>query len=209
MSRLPLFPLPIVLLPGTALPLHIFEPRYRTMVARCREEQSPFGLVFHDPDVHGPFLIEEGRVGTEAHIEVFHELPDGRSLILVRGGERFRIREELEATEPYYQAVVESYPDRTSGPLAPDALAERRRRSADLLQRAVEAVGGEMDGVPELDSEHDVSFQLARYLQINASWLQSLLELRDESERLERLDAIFRAAIDGRRQAGEPPDQPR
>ena len=207
MSRLPLFPLPIVLLPGTAMPLHIFESRYRRMVARCRDEHSPFGLVFHDPDLHGPFMIDEGRVGTEAHIEVFHALPDGRSLILVRGGERFRIRDELEASEPYYQAVVERYTDRTPATLSPDTLADRRRRSADLLRGAVEAVGGEMDGVPELDAEHDVSFRLARYLQINASWLQALLELRDESERLERLDAIFRAAIEGRPRGG-PPVQP-
>jgi Lon protease-like protein len=179
------------------MPLHIFEHRYRAMVARCREESRPFGLIYHDPDVHGPFLIEEGRVGTEAHIEVFNALPDGRSLILVRGGERFRIRDGIESDEPYYQAVVESYLDRPSAASA-GTLAERRRRSTELLRRAVQAVGGEMDGIPELDSTIDVSFQLARSLQIDAAWLQALLELQDESARLERLDVIFRAAIEGR-----------
>jgi Lon protease-like protein len=197
MTRLALFPLPVVLLPGTPLPLHILEHRYRAMVARCREESTPFGLIYHDPDVHGPFLLEEGRVGTEAYIEVFNGLPDGRSLILVRGGERFRIRDGIESEEPYYQAVVESYLDRPSAASA-DALAERRRGSAQLLHRAVRAVGGEVEGIPELDSRSDVSFQLARCLQIDARWLQALLELQDESARLERLEVIFRAAIEGR-----------
>ena len=205
MTRLALFPLPIVLLPGTPLPLHIFEQRYRAMVARCREDSKPFGLIYHDPDLHGPFLLEEGRIGTEAHIEVFHGLPDGRSLILVRGGERFRIRDGLESDEPYYEAVVERYSDRTAAGAGASLLVERRRSSTELLRRAVAAVGGETDGIPQLDSSGDISFQLARCLQINAAWLQALLELQDEAARLERLDVIFRAAIEGRGKVS-PPD---
>jgi Lon protease-like protein len=176
-------------------------------VARCREEGIPFGLVYHDPDLQGPFLLEEGRVGTEAHIEVFHGLPDGRSLILVRGGERFRIRDGIESEEPYYQAVVEPYLDRSAGPAQEAWLPERRRRSAELLRRAVAALGGELEGVPEPDSEHDVSFRLARSLQIDPGWLQALLELQNEAERLERLDVIFRAAIEGRARGAPPPPE--
>ena len=202
MSRRPLFPLPIVLLPGTALPLHIFEPRYRKMVAHCRDQEGPFGLIYHDPDVHGPFLIESGRVGTDAYIEVFHALPDGRSLILVRGGERFSIREEIASAEPYYEAWVDPYVDERPSSTALAGLPERRRLSSELLHRAVESVGGEGEGVPELDFAKDVSFQLARSLQINPSWLQALLELRDELARLERLDVIFRAAVEARRLRG-------
>jgi Lon protease-like protein len=206
LTRLALFPLPVVLLPGTPLPLHIFELRYRAMVARCREESKPFGLIYHDPDLQGPFLLEEGRVGTEAHIEVFHGLPDGRSLILVRGGERFSIRDGIESDEPYYQAVVESYLDRPQPAAAIDLLPGRRRRSSELLRRAVEAVGGAVEGIPELDAAGDVSFQLARCLQINPAWLQALLELKDESARLERLDVIFRAAVEGRGRGALPPE---
>jgi Lon protease-like protein len=205
MTRLALFPLPVVLLPGTPLPLHIFEQRYRAMVARCREESKPFGLIYHDPDLHGPFLLEEGRIGTEAHIEVFHGLPDGRSLILVRGGDRFRIRDGLESDEPYYEAVVERYADRPPVGASAAQLAERRKSSTELLHRAIKAVGGETEAIPDLDSSGDVSFQLARCLQINAAWLQALLELHDESARLERLDVIFRAAIEGRGKVS-PPD---
>jgi Lon protease-like protein len=202
MRRLPLFPLPIVLLPGTALPLHIFEIRYRKMVAHCRDQDTPFGLIYHDPDVQGPFLIEPGRVGTEAYIEVFHPLPDGRSLILIRGGDRFQIREEAESAEPYYEAWVDRYLDEPRAFGNDAALRARRRFSTELLHQAVDAVGGEREAVPDADLDRDVSFQLARSLQIAPSWLQALLELKDELARLERLDVIFRAAIEGGRAAG-------
>jgi Lon protease-like protein len=190
----------VVLLPGTAIPLHIFEPRYRRMVARCRQESIPFGLIYHDPDLHGPFLSEAGRVGTEAHIEVCDSLPDGRSLILVRGGERFHIRAEGPTSEPYYQATVERFGDRDPEVLEAKLLREHRRRSIALLTKAVEALGGDPGELPAVDPEGEVSFQLARCLQIDASWLQALLELREESQRLRRLDAVFRAAVRARGQ---------
>jgi Lon protease-like protein len=203
LKRLPLFPLPVVLLPRAALPLHIFEQRYRRLVARCREADAPFGIVYHDPDVHGPFLIEEGQVGTEARIEVFHPLPDGRSLILVRGGERFRIREGIESEEPFYEAVVEAYPDSEPVSGGPLRLEERRRRSLELFRAAVTAVAGSAEESPEPDAGSETSFLLASRLRIDASWLQALLELRDEGARLERLDVIFHAAAS--RRPGHPP----
>jgi Lon protease-like protein len=198
-----LFPLPVVLLPRAALPLHIFEQRYRRLVAHCREAEVPFGIVYHDPDLHGPFLIEEGQIGTEASIEVFHPLPDGRSLVLVRGGERFRIREGIESEEPYYEAVVETYADAGPGPGSQHRLEEQRRRSLELFRAAVTAVAGSAEESPEPDPAHETSFLLASRLRIDASWLQALLELRDEGARLERLDVIFHAAAS--RRPGHPP----
>ena len=198
MRRLPLFPLPVVLLPGTALPLHIFEHRYRRLMAHCLEHDRQFGVVYHDPDQHGPFLSEEGRVGTVAEIEVFHPLPDGRSLVLVRGKPRFRIREGVESGRPYYEAVVEEYPDRPARPHGEEALRERRRRSIELFASAVEAVAGEAEEAPELDPGRETSFPLAGRLRIDVAWLQALLELRDENARLDRLDAVFQAAVDRR-----------
>ena len=79
MNRLALFPLDVVLFPGELIALHLFEPRYRRMVARCLEYDQRFGLIYHDSDRLGPFLIEEGRVGALGEIERHQGLKDSRS----------------------------------------------------------------------------------------------------------------------------------
>ena len=78
MERLPLFPLNSVLYPGTLLPLHIFEERYRSMISRCVEEKVPFGVVLvrSGEEVGGP--AEPYDVGTTARVARLQRLPDGR-----------------------------------------------------------------------------------------------------------------------------------
>lgn len=201
--RLPLFPLPVVLFPGEAMPLHIFELRYRRMVDDCLAADRRFGLLHHDWDEVGPFLNEPGRVGTVAEIEAFRPLPDGRSLIRVRGRNRFRIVREVREGAPYFEAIVDAHED-VEGE-AGDEGVSRRRRSIVLFEAAVRAL--EIDEpLPELDPDREISFSLARRIRIDAAWKQALLELRDEARRLERLDVIFRRALEegaekGRRDA--------
>ena len=84
--RLPIFPLSVVLFPGTPLPLHIFEPRYRQMLADCLAGDRRFGITPAGQDDEMP---EPGTVGCIAEVRVNQELPDGRSNIVVLGGERF------------------------------------------------------------------------------------------------------------------------
>lgn len=190
--RLPLFPLPVVLFPGATMPLHIFESRYREMVARCLETDRRFGLLYHDPDESGPFLNQPGTVGTVALIRRHRPLEDGRSLILVTGEQRFSIADEVEAGNPYFEAVVEPYQDHE--PDDPDALVERRRRSLSLFRAVVEA-SPDTDQLPGWGADRELSFRLAETVKIEPGWQQSLLELQDERRRLERLDVIFRAAL--------------
>ncbi|MCA9739730.1 MAG: LON peptidase substrate-binding domain-containing protein [Gemmatimonadetes bacterium] len=194
MTRIPLFPLPIVLLPEGLLPLHIFEPRYRRMVARCLEYDRRFGLVFHDPDRSGPFLSEPGRVGCVAEIETFELLEDGRSLIVTRGSERFRIVAGAETGTPYYEADVEPYED-VDG-VAPAFLKRRRETSLELFRAVLERLPSGPDGPDGLDADADVSFRLAAALHADADWMQDFLELREEAARLDRLDHVFRAVLD-------------
>jgi len=176
------------------MPLHIFEPRYRRMVARCLEYDRRFGLVFHDWDESGPFLNEPDRIGTVARIEEHRPLPDGRALILVRGEERLRIDDGIESDTAYFEALVEGVPDREPGD--PGALVERRRRSLELFRAVVDALREEDEAVPELDVDRELSFRLAETVEIEPAWQQSLLRLREETRRLERLDAIFQVALD-------------
>ncbi|MEJ2541859.1 MAG: LON peptidase substrate-binding domain-containing protein [Gemmatimonadota bacterium] len=194
MEVLPLFPLPVVLFPGAPMPLHIFEARYRRLVARCLEFDKRFGLLYHDSDVRGPFMNEVGQVGTVALIEDFQPLPDGRSLVLARGMERFEITRGIEQRELFYEAEIQPYPDETRP--RPDAIQVVRERTLELFQAVVQRLDDPPGELPEFDLEADLSFQLAPTVQIDARWQQSLLELRQESHRLERLDAVFQAAVD-------------
>jgi Lon protease-like protein len=194
MMRLPLFPLSVVLFPGMEMPLHIFEPRYRQMVADCLEGDRRFGLLYHDSDELGPFMNESGRVGTVAHIQRFHALPDGRSLILVRGEERFAIDRGLDQEELYYEAEVGPYVD--GGVPTPVGIRKARMQTLELLHAVLETMSTPPDEVPGFDLDRELSFQLAPLIQIDARWRQSLLELQEEAYRLERLDAVFQAAVD-------------
>src|ERR671936_1857315 len=88
---LPIFELPIVILPGELLPLHIFEERYKRMIGHCLETAEPFGVVFRD---------EEGtahRIGCTARVtEVLERFDDGRMNIVVAGEQPFRVLERFE-----------------------------------------------------------------------------------------------------------------
>lgn len=193
MRRLPLFPLPVVLFPGAVLPLHIFEPRYRQMMAFCLEGDKRFGLIFHDPDRSGAFQLDAGEVGCVAEILRFQPLPDGRSLVLTRGRERFRIEDGIESDAAYYEGLVEEYSDFVGNPAE---LEERRRRSIDLFQRVVDSLEEKPDNVPEIDPSRETSWALAQTIRIDPVWQQDLLELRQESARLDRLDTILRAVLE-------------
>ncbi|HEX8904067.1 MAG TPA: LON peptidase substrate-binding domain-containing protein [Longimicrobiaceae bacterium] len=193
MERLPLFPLPIVLLPGAPMPLHIFEPRYRQMVARCVEGDGRFGLVYHDPDREGPFHADEARVGTVARITRYEPLPDGRSLIMCRGEERFVIREEVEGGAPYYEAVVTPYEDEA----APDPrLPARRRQTIALFHRVLREAMSSPPPHPHLDPGREVAFRVAHTIRIDPAWQQRLLETRSERERLEQIDELLRSVLE-------------
>ena len=102
---LPLFPLPVVLFPGVPLPLHIFEPRYRTMLADCMEGDRRFGILYR-PDEAGELALEPGHVGCVAHVESTQPLPDGRSNIIVTGEERFELARCVASSHPCHMDAL-------------------------------------------------------------------------------------------------------
>src|SRR5918993_616422 len=107
-SRLPIFPLSVVLFPGTPLPLHIFEPRYRRMLSDCLAADRKFGITPPGTEREQP---DPGTIGCVAEVRVNQELPDGRSNIVVLGGSRFVVRQELSESRPYLVAAVELFDD--------------------------------------------------------------------------------------------------
>jgi Lon protease-like protein len=183
----------MVLFPGTVVPLHIFEPRYRQMVSEIMEGDRRFGLLYHDSDEAGPFLNEAGRVGTIAEIRRHQPLQDGRSMILVRGVRRFQIGEEFVGDKPYYQAVPAPYEDE---PTEKSELVLRRRRSLVLFKNILQTLPHVPAAMPNFSTKKELSFRLAAVVRMDPFWQRELLEIRNEAERLDRLDPVFQAGIE-------------
>ena len=125
--RIPIFPLSVVLFPGTPLPLHIFEPRYRQMLADCLAGDRRFGITPAGAAREAP---DPGMVGCTAEVRVNQELPDGRSNIVVLGGDRFVVTELLDEPLPYHVASVEPFDD------DPTTAAGRRGGRRDCAPRS-------------------------------------------------------------------------
>lgn len=192
--RLPLFPLPVVLLPGAHMPLQIFEERYRDMLRDTLEGDGRFGMVYHDWDEEGPFVFEEGHVGCVAEIREHQRIEDGRSLIVIEGIERFRIIDAIESDSLYFEGLVGPYRDSTE--MHGDELEARRLESMGLFHSVVASLSERPEALPDLSPEGDISFLLAQTIHIDPEWHQGLLELQDEAARLDRLDRVFLAVLD-------------
>jgi Lon protease-like protein len=181
--RLPLFPLTVVLFPGTALPLHIFEPRYRRLLADCQAGDQRFGIVPFDATREAP---PPGAVGCTAQIHVVQALAEGRANILVGGERRFLVTRYLDEDTPYYLGAVEEFDDQAdSEPSAETIVALRAAYAAYLdLLRAVSDLADDEE-VPA-DSVA-LSFHVAAALQIDHGAKQRLLQERRTDERVSLL----------------------
>jgi len=181
--RLPLFPLTVVLYPGTTLPLHIFEPRYRQLVANCLASDAAFGILRPGVEREAP---PPGTVGCAATIRAHDLLADGRSNILVVGEKRFTVERYVECNDPYLVAIVEEFDDRTVDNHPPDATELER-----LFHAYVDAICVLQDAEqPEVALSHEagtLTFQIAASIDPEAPLQVRLLESRSVGERIELL----------------------
>ena len=184
MADIPLFPLNVVLMPGTPLPLHIFEERYKQMVNECLDSGMEFGMVLAD---------ESGtrRVGCTARIvELVQHYEDGRLVILVEGSRRFRLKNIL-AGKPYYVGDVEYLEDEPGEEIT--SLAEE---CVALLERVVEAATEGSVGI-EIESPYrNLSFAIAGRIEFDLETRQQILELPTERGRLEKIKELLAEAAD-------------
>jgi uncharacterized protein len=188
---LPLFPLPgVVLFPNVFLPLHIFEPRYREMVADAIRGDRMIGMVLLRPGWEGDY---DGRppvypIGCSGVITHYEKLPDGRYNIILRGLDRFRIVEEDHARS-YRRAVVERLHEAARPHADRVALHNVRKKLESLLAPAVERAGGDA-GTSGAMTDEDLVNALAQYLDLEPLEKQALLEkssLRTRAESLVEL----------------------
>ena len=177
----PLFPLGIVALPSELIPLHIFEDRYKTMIGRCIEEESEFGIVWMADDGLRP-------VGCACEIaEVLERMEDGRINLIARGTRPFRL-ESRQDTLPYPAGTVEFLADRDEEPDA-KAAEEARATYAKLVEEAT-------DRTPDTAEIAGMSaYEMAATVEFGLDAKQGLLDLRSETARLRLLTRLFRAAV--------------
>ena len=173
---IPIFPLPnAVLFPNVFLPLHIFEPRYREMVADALQGDRIIGMVLlrpgYEENYEGrPPVFPVGCAGVITHAE---KLPDGRYNIVLRGIEKFKVTGE-DADKPYRLAHVEGI---SEDPTAEERtiLRRQRQRLEAVLAAAIERAGSDPKFPPAIPDE-DLVNALAQYLQLDPIERQALLE---------------------------------
>ena len=177
----PLFPLRLVALPGELIPLHIFEERYRTMMARCLEHGTEFGIVWLDDAGMRP-------IGCACEIaEVTRRYDDGKLDLVARGTRPFRLEEPHERLA-YPAGTVEFLEDRDEA-VDQKVQAEARAAYADLVVQAT-------DREPEPAELADMSaYDMAATVEFGLDAKQGLLDLRSETARLRLLLRLFRAAV--------------
>ncbi|MER2599996.1 MAG: LON peptidase substrate-binding domain-containing protein [Caldilineales bacterium] len=178
-ALLPLFPLRLVLFPGQVLPLHVFEPRYHTMISDCLLREEPFGIVLLRDDMADWRTYQQNvalphAVGTTAHIRGVEHLTDGRMNIVVTGLHRFRVR-TLHFDKPFLRGDVETLPLIGSAPTAQvETLSRRLQGYLHLLSQIVQ---NDID-LGELPQDPGaLAYLVASALQIPWEEKQALLEI--------------------------------
>ena len=181
-QALPLFPLGLVLFPGEAVPLHIFEDRYRELVRHCLETETPFGIVLADDEAMA-------KVGCAARIDrVLQHYEDGRMDIVAVGENRFEV-EEVTQERAYLTARVRSYE-----PIEQLAIGEERERVITLHMKLLELAGDAIR--PAIyEGPKRISFVVAQNAGLDNARKQDVLELRTEGERLSYLAKYLETLI--------------
>jgi Lon protease-like protein len=179
-NEFPLFPLGLVALPTEAVPLHIFEERYRTMIGECIDSESEFGIVW---------MSDDGLrdIGCACEVEqVLEEMDDGRFNVLTRGTRVFRVLERQGHLA--YPAGLVEFVDGDAEEVDDEALSRARAIYADLVKRATDREPEPSD-LDELDA-----YAMAATVDFGLDAKQGLLELRSENARLKLVTRLFRAA---------------
>ncbi len=182
MPTIGLFPLRIVLFPGSTYPLHIFEERYKELIRECLGANAEFGIN----------LVEDGNmygIGCRARVSrVITEYEDGRMDILVTGTERFSVQQYHPASKPYLTADVAPFEDEQ--PL-PDA--DELEATIGLYNQLIEMVYGEAE--QPLDPTDWIgggaAFRMAQKSGLDLAIRQQLLEMQSENDRMGYLRTYF------------------
>lgn len=189
--EMPLFPLNVVLFPGMVLPLHIFELRYRLMIAECRQQDKPFGVVLARPESN---LMHEQTyaIGTTAEIREIDQLEDGRFNLIAMGAQRFRILSQ-HSQKPYLSGLVEPYEDTPEPAQSLNSPAKKAQELFSIyLGILLEAAGKNTLQVNLPTIPEELSYFIAYLLDTEDEQKQRLLECTSTLRRLQEEIALLR-----------------
>ncbi len=186
--QLPLFPLSVVLFPGTPLPLHIFEPRYRKLLSDCLAGDRRFGLTPTGESREAP---DPGAVGCVAEVRANELLPDGQSNIMVLGRSRFAVRGVIAAAVPYHVGLVEEFDELPGTAPSADLLGELRTKFEHYyaILRQLHDVEPEELTLPA--EALPLSFAISAAIECDAAIKRRLLATRSTDERVRLLLQIL------------------
>jgi Lon protease-like protein len=177
-TLLPLFPLDLVLLPGVPLPLHIFEPRYKEMIAECLDHQSVFGIIRTKEE-------SLATIGCTAEImNVLKKYPDGRMNILAEGKKRFEVL-QVNQERAFLQADVFYLDDENEPAAAADV-----QKAIRLHQEIMELAGAQPEEIEESETAQ-LAYRLAGSLPFDPDFQQALLEMSSEGDRIRAIISFF------------------
>ncbi|HJU76204.1 MAG TPA: LON peptidase substrate-binding domain-containing protein [Gemmatimonadaceae bacterium] len=194
--ELALFPLAVVLFPQAPMPLHIFEPRYRRLMEDCLAGDKQFGIL-PKLDDKPEKDIAPGTVGCIAEIEQTQELPDGRSNVLLRGGERFSLVRFVPSNAPYFKGIVTDIPDDEVPAYATRDLAGRVRDLFGRVATAARTIADDRAPVPDLpNDDKSLAFVVAQYLDLDLTSKYRVLASRSPVDRLRQIDGVLSPIVE-------------
>lgn len=196
-ARLPLFPLGLVLFPGVSLPLHLFEPRYRQLLADVQAGDRRFGIVC-PPSGVSERALPTGLAGCVAEVTEVESFEDGRSNVMVVGRERFTLESVIVDAAPYLVADVAPMPDiAASGGLALSLLSDELRSQFARVVTAVHTLEDNASAaLPTLpDDPSQLAWSVASMIEMELSQRQRLLEERSPMRRVEHVNALLRKVL--------------
>ncbi|MEO8573928.1 MAG: LON peptidase substrate-binding domain-containing protein [Pyrinomonadaceae bacterium] len=198
-KQLPLFPLPLVLLPNEILPLHIFEPRYQQMLSDIELRRNVFGITFFDPGEEALLNRPQiGSVGCAAEVRETSMLPDGRSNIVTSGVIRYRLLDYVDAGTPYLTAAVEFFEDEEESDDLLQPVADEVFELFERIARAAFELSGNRGSFPEIPKTEpeSLSFLVTAAFSVDNEIKYKMIETTSTSERLAKLRGIMVQAVD-------------
>jgi Lon protease-like protein len=189
--RLPLFPLPAVLVPGLVMPLVLFEPKYLQLAENLSELEGSeqfFGIVKSIPNLAGDGEISINTTGTIAQVQSLELQADGKWDMVVVGGRRFRIL-ELHQDMPYLTADIELLPDDDLNQPVTTQVIEATLEAFDNYRTLLGVSIEENGNLP--DDPQTLSYLITAAAMFSLEERQLLLELVSTNQRLKRIKQIL------------------